>query len=101
MVLESAEDLDGFFDTDAHGSQATITIDAVATTIDVIFNKEYFSIPGESVDVESSQPVFYCQSHDVTNVEQGDTIEIDSVTYNIVNVQPDGTGVTVLIGETQ
>ena len=101
MGLESSSDLAGFFDTDSHGSSASITIDGSASTIDVIFNREYYEISGEEVGVQSSQPVFYCQSSDVASVEQGDTIEVDSVTYNIVSVQPDFTGVTVLIGETQ
>ena len=101
MVLESSADLAGYFDTDANGSAATITIDGSGSSINVIFNKEYFEIPGGEVGVESSQPVMYCRSSDVTNVEQGDTIQVDSVTYNIVKVEPDNTGVTVLFGESQ
>jgi hypothetical protein len=101
MALEGSADLAGYFDTNANGSAATITIDGSGSSIDVIFNKEFFEIPGNEVGVQSSQPVFYCRSSDVTNVEQGDTIQVDSITYNIVSVEPDNTGVTVLIGETQ
>ena len=101
MALEGSADLAGYFDTNANGSAATITIDGSGSSIDVIFNKEFFEIPGNEVGVQSSPPVFYCRSSDVTNVEQGDTIQVDSITYNIVSVEPDNTGVTVLIGETQ
>ena len=101
MALEGSADLAGYFDTNANGSAATITIDGSGSSIDVIFNKEFFEIPGNEVGVQSSQPMFYCRSSDVTNVEQGDTIQVDSITYNIVSVEPDNTGVTVLIGETQ
>ena len=101
MALEGSADLAGYFDTNANGSAATITIDGSRSSIDVIFNKEFFEIPGNEGGVQSSQPVFYCRSSDVTNVEQGDTIQVDSITYNIVSVEPDNTGVTVLIGETQ
>jgi|TARA_R110000824_G_scaffold270162_3_gene458608 hypothetical protein len=100
MVLESSADLAGYFDVDANGSAATITINGSASSINVIFNKEFFEIAGSEVGVESSQPVMYCRSSDVTNVEQGDTILVESVTYNIVKVEPDNTGITVLIGET-
>ncbi len=100
MVLESSADLAGYFDTDANGSAATITINGSASSINVIFNKEFFEIAGSEVGVESSTPVIYCRSSDVTNVEQGDTILVDSITYNIVKVEPDNTGITVLIGET-
>jgi hypothetical protein len=102
MALETASDLAGFFDTDAHGTQATITINGSSSTINVIFNKEYFAIdPGLGVDVESTQPVVTGQSSDMTNVDNEDSITIDSVSYNIVSVQPDGSGVTSLVLETQ
>ena len=64
-------------------------------------NKEYFAIAGESVDVDGTQPVVTCRSTDVTGIDTSDTIVIDAVTYNIVNIQPDGTGMTVLILQEQ
>lgn len=97
MALESAQDLLNFFDTDTHGTTASISIDGSSSNISVIINKEYFAIAGESVDVDGTQPVVTCRSSDVTGVDTDDTITIDTVTYNIVNIQPDGTGVTVLI----
>jgi len=97
MALETAQDLENFFDTETHGSTATVTINGTGSSINVIINKEYFAIAGESVDVDGTQPVVTCRSSDVTGIDTDDTITIDSVTYNIVNIQPDGTGVTVLI----
>ena len=65
-------------------------------------NKEYFAIdPGFGTEVEGAQPVATGRSSDMTNVEIGDTIQISSITYNIVSVQPDGTGVTALVLEQQ
>lgn len=102
MALESAADLAGYFDTDAHGVSATITINGSGSNINVILNKEYFAIdPGLGMEVEGTQPVCTGRSSDMTNVEIGDTIQIDSITYNIINVQPDGVGVTTLILEEQ
>jgi|TARA_Y100000289_G_scaffold41463_1_gene41095 hypothetical protein len=97
MALETAQDLENFFDTETHGSTATVTINGTGSSISVIINKEYFAIAGESVDVDGTQPVVTCRSSDVTGIDTDDTITIDSVTYNIVNIQPDGTGITVLI----
>jgi len=97
MALETAQDLLNFFDTETHGSNATVTINGSASTISVIINKEYFAIAGESVDVDGTQPVVTCRSSDVTNIDTADTIAIDGITYNIVNIQPDGTGTTTLI----
>lgn len=102
MVLESSADLAGYFDTDAHGTAATITINGSGSSINVILNKEYFAIdPGLGMEVEGSQPVCTGRSADMTNVEIGDTILISSVTYNIINVQPDGVGITALVLEEQ
>ena len=97
MALETAQDLENFFDTETHGTTATVTINGTGSSISVIINKEYFAIAGESVDVDGTQPVVTCRSSDVTGIDTDDTITIDSVTYNIVNIQPDGTGITVLI----
>ncbi len=103
MVLESASDLLGYLDTNAHGSSASITINGSASSIKVILNKDYFAIdPGLGMEVEGTQPVVTGRSSDMTNVEIGDTIQINSVTYNIINVQPDGVnGFTTLILEQQ
>ena len=97
MALETAQDLLNFFDTETHGSSATVTINGAASSISVIINKEYFAIAGESVDVDGTQPVVTCRSSAVTNIDTADTITIDGITYNIVNIQPDGTGTTTLI----
>lgn len=102
MVLESAADLANYFETDSHGTSATITINGSASTINVIINKEYFAIdPGMGMEVEGFQPVATGRTSDMANVDISDTIAIDSVTYNIRSVQPDGTGVTALVLEDQ
>tara|TARA_Y100001938_G_scaffold136950_1_gene200522 strand:- start:46 stop:351 length:306 start_codon:yes stop_codon:yes gene_type:complete len=101
MALETAQDLLNFFDTDTHGTSASVSIDGTVTSISVILNEEYFAIAGESVDVDGTQPVVTCRSSDVSNIDTDDTIVINARTYNIVNIQPDGTGVTVLILQDQ
>jgi hypothetical protein len=102
MVLESSADLAGYFETESHGVSATITINGSASVIKVILNKEYFAIdPGTGMEIESFQPVTTGRTADMSSVEIGDTIQIQSVTYNIISVQPDGTGVTQLVLETQ
>ena len=101
MALESEQDLLNFFDTNTHGSSASVSIDGTRSTIQVILNKEYFAIPGESVDVDGSQPVVTCRSSDVSGIDTDDTITIASITYNSGNIQPDNTGVTDLILQEQ
>jgi len=96
MVLETASDQLAFLDTNAHGVTAVITIGGSASTIQVIFNNEYFEI-AEGIGVEGTQPVITCRSSDVANVDQGDTVVINSVTYTVQNVMPDNTGFTQLV----
>lgn len=97
MALETNQDLENFFDTETHGSDATVTINGTGSSIKVIINKEYFAIPGESVDVTGFQPMVHCRSQDITGIDTDDTLTVGSVTYNITEIQDDGTGVTVLI----
>ncbi len=97
MALETNQDLENFFDTETHGSDATVSIDGSDSSIKVIINKEYFAIPGESVDVTGFQPMVHCRTQDITGIDTDDTIAVGGVTYNIIEIQDDGTGVTVLI----
>lgn len=97
MALETNQDLENFFDTETHGSNATVTINGTGSSIKVIINKEYFAIPGESVDVTGFQPMVHCRSQDITGIDTDDTLTVGGVTYNITEIQDDGTGVTVLI----
>ena len=53
------------------------------------------------IDVDGTQPVVTGRSSDMSGVDNADTILIDSITYNIVDVQPDGVGCTALVLEEQ
>ena len=102
MAFESTADLAGFVNTDDFGEAATITIGGSSSSINVILNKEYFAIdPGTAIDIEGTQPVATGITSDMSGVDNEDTIVIDSVTYNIVSVQSDGTGMTALVLEQQ
>ncbi|QDP51773.1 MAG: hypothetical protein GOVbin1578_36 [Prokaryotic dsDNA virus sp.] len=101
MALESAQDLENFFDTETHGKNATVSINGTSSSIKVILNNEYFEIPGESVNIDGTQPIATCRSSDIANLDTDDSITIDSVTYNIKNIQPDNEGITELILQKQ
>jgi len=115
MALEFDSDFDGYFDSSfGHGVSATYTPSGgSASTIKVILEDEYLSVDGLSVGVESSTPVAYCKTKDVSSASHGDSLvfsaqtDLDgntiksAKTYSVVNVQPDNTGVTVLILQEQ
>lgn len=96
------ENLDVFFDTNDFGVEATFTPSGgSASTIEGIFDNEYLAIDGDGqVAVAGTTPVFHCKTADVANA-YGGTLVVNSTTYNIVEVKPDGTGTTMLILEDQ
>lgn len=62
------------------------------------FDNEYLSVLLEGdVAAESVQPMFRLPLSSVPNVAHGDTFLIDSVTYTVHNVQPDGLGSVLVL----
>lgn len=64
-----------------------------------IFDDDYLGVdPGIPIEVESSTPMFNCQSSKLIYPKnENDTIIIRGVKYLVVSYQPDGTGMTDLI----
>lgn len=96
------EDFDQFIDTNDFGVEAAFTPSGgSAVTIKGIYDDDYVAIDGEGmVQVSGSTPVFHCKTSDVSNAYQG-TLVVNSKTYEIVEVKPDGTGMTMLVLEDQ
>lgn len=89
-----AADLPAFFTVGEHAEAVTYTAaGASAVTVNGIFDDAYSEA---FADVEGDAPHFTCVASDVPNVAHGDTIKRGTVTYTVVNVRPDGQGLTVL-----
>lgn len=69
-----------------------------STCITGILDNEYL-VSGSDLGVESTSPAFTCKTSDVSCVSHGDTLNIGTDEYTVRGVQPDGTGMTVLILE--
>ena len=71
MSLEFDSDFDGYFDAlYGHGEVCTFTPQGgAAVSIKVILDQEYFEVPGESVGVNSSQPIVYGKAKDLKSGE--------------------------------
>lgn len=93
------EDLSEFFDT-THGFGVTATYNG-ATPINGIFDAAYFEPEAGFGGIQLSQPVFLCRTADVPSATHGQTLVVNSVNYQIVGVEPDGTGMTLLKLEKQ
>lgn len=49
------------------------------------------------IEIESSGPKATCRDTEVAGVAHGDTLQIRGKTWYVLEVQPDGTGLVVLI----
>jgi hypothetical protein len=88
-----------FWEADLAGMFVDFGIDATygASTIQVIFDNEFLAASAFDIEVESREPKCYVKESDVSGIDQGDTLVINSTTYYVIKVEPDGTGLTRLI----
>jgi len=66
-----------------------------------IFDAAYYQVVGIDGSVESTTPAVICQASDAVGVKHEDIAVIDGVTYYVVGIKPDGTGMTELALEVQ
>jgi hypothetical protein len=88
MTIESDADRSVYIDTD--GFAQNVTIDGA--TVAAIFDSPYL----EALEVDGEVPVLTVRSVDVASVVHGSVVVVDSTGYQVVSVQADGTGMTVL-----
>ena len=99
MAVETDTQRAIYFDTDDFGSSATLTDVSAGTssTVKGIFDKDSQEIIGMSdVGLIEDVPTFHCVSTDVSSTVFDDTLLVNSVTYKIKKIEPDGTGMTKL-----
>ena len=63
-----------------------------------IFDRQYAGV-GEGAAVESYSPALTCRSVDAETLAHGDELTVDGDDFVVRSLQPDGTGVTVVILE--
>ena len=89
--------------TDLDGILAVAGTDALlgSETVRVVWRNRYEAVELYDGRVESAGPYVLVKSTDVTlyEIDHGTELEIDSTTYTIVEIQPDGQGLTKLILE--
>lgn len=88
-----AENIIEFFDTDDFAE--TVTISGGIGSVNVIFTDEY----AEQFETEGDLPMAVARTTDVAAVTHGMTVTRGATTFTVREIQPDGTGVTVLVLE--
>ncbi len=86
-------DLDIFFNDD----EFAIEIIFKTATIEGIFDNEFAQTAEGDIGVETTVPQVLVRSSDVSGDDHGETMTIDSVVYKIIGIQPDGTGMTLIL----
>lgn len=87
-----AEDFSNYTSTADFGTAATYN---GSTSVNGIFDNGFLAVQG-ATDVEGSAPSFLFADADIPAVAQGGTLLVGAVTYSVIGVHPDGTGMTML-----
>src|SRR3954451_17574712 len=107
MTVESSADRLAFLSPPDFGDAATYTTTggAAAPGIAGILNRPHMetsvSVSPFDVTTSDARPTFICRSADLPlaakgGEEVGDTLTIGADTYHVLDLQPDGTGFTVV-----
>jgi hypothetical protein len=92
-----------FVDIERRINNRTLAVFANATalinaqSVAGIFDNESAPAVGGLAGFESTAPLFTAATADLPNIAQEDEVVIDAVTYKVGSIEPDGTGVTVLV----
>ena len=84
---------DTFLDSDEFAVDVTYK----AATIQGIFDDGFIDSADDDIAVESTAPQVQVNSTDVVGALHGETMTINSVVYKITGIQPDGTGMTLIM----
>lgn len=100
MPVETADDrlilLNDF------GFDVTYTHNGQSSAIKGILDNEFEEVElGGSVPFAVQKPRLHCRTIDVSDAVNGDTMQIEGITYYIRVVMPDGTGMTEIQLEKQ
>ena len=96
------DNLDDFLDTDDFATVATFTSQAgVAKQVKGIFDEPYLDAQLGEYNMDTSSPRFTCKAADAAGTKRNDTCAIGSTQYDVLSVQPDGTGMATVQLATQ
>lgn len=103
MPVESDTDRAVFLNSDEFGDSATYTKVAGGTaTLTGIFDAPHIAIEAfGGASISDRRPTFLCRTADIPSGavggDGGDTLLVDGATYQVVDLQPDGQGMTTII----
>ena len=101
MAVETADDR-SYFLADFGVAALYTPVGGTQASITVIFDNEHIPVDtGGNVPFSLQQPKALCRTADLTGTVEGAQIVIESTTYIIRVIMPDGTGMTEIMLEAQ
>lgn len=95
MAVETAADRAVMLSVNDFGTLAVYRRLGVNYSVTGIFDNVYVPVEVAEVEFNSSEPEFTMRTADVpSGGTAGDKLTVNSVQYTVVNVEPDGTGIT-------
>ena len=65
--------------------------------INIQFVDEYEAITLLGLEIENARPMAMAATTDITGIKHRDTLVIDTITYYVIEIHDDGTGITTLL----
>ncbi len=98
-MINTQDEVDAFFDVNDPGRESIQYVEygAASKPIVVIWDEQYAATSVEGLEAMNFKPNALCRSVDVPNATDKDTVVRNSQTYYVIDVRPDGTGITRLI----
>jgi len=90
------QDLSVFFDG-LDSVTAEFIIGSTSYYVEGYFDNGFFDTSVGEVVLDTTQPRFTCQSYRISKVQRNGTVIINETEYKIIQIQPDGTGTSVVI----
>jgi len=80
-------------DTSEFFSDFAEQVTIAGASVSAIFDSAYTRV---GTLLSTTDPALWCKASDVTSVVRGTAVTVRGVAYTVRDIQPDGTGVTVL-----
>lgn len=96
MSVESDQDRLEMLNVEEFGTSITVVLNSTQTEISGIYDDAHFEVDDGITIVSTSEPMVHVNTSDVTNVVQGTELRINGSTFSVSDIQPDGTGITLL-----
>lgn len=97
MAIEDDDDRAAFCDPDEFGDTAEITLATGAVRkVTGIYLRPFTAVGDGEVRMEAYAPTFVCPTSALAGVAHGTRLTVAGTAFDVVGIEPDGTGMTRL-----